>query len=498
MGTNTAVTATFSMYMNGSTLTPDTFKLRSDGGAVTGSVTTNGATATFTPASRLAYNTPYTAKITTGAQAANFTGTTLDSDYLWSFTTESAPDVPTPTVTPSPTPVATPTVVSTVTPTPVSSPTPSPTLAATPAQPAGLHLSKEVAYLSGDTVAVTVVDADGDTNATSEDRLTTALKVTALNYYAGSDLTLDMKEDAVNSGTFLATIKTGTTTNGGASTSVRSNIGTIKTVQGGTATVIYTDTTPNASTITKTLLFSSSDASLAFDASAYAIGSYAVLTYVDAEENEDSTKVDVLLDNAYIETSSFNRAKVRFAETGVDTGTFKGSIQISSSDTLDYDRIQANSGEKLTTWCEDRINTTGVPRVVSATSQVTGSGTSTPTVTPVATISPQPSIASTPSPVECTAEEIALSPVKLLLRRNKRGEVTVTVTGTNGCPVEGKQVTPKVSTGKKFVSVSPASQETDEDGQAVFTIKAMNKKGRARVTFNAEALKKSMNVKVKK
>ena len=135
VGTNTAVSATFSLLMNGSTLTPDTFKLQSDGGAVTGSVTTNADTATFTPVSFLAYDTTYTATITTGAQAANFAGTTLDANHSWTFTTESAPIVPTPTptATPSPTPAATPTAVSTATPAPVSTPTQSPTPTITPA-----------------------------------------------------------------------------------------------------------------------------------------------------------------------------------------------------------------------------------------------------------------------------------------------------------------------------------------------------------------------------
>ena len=117
-------------------------------------------------------------------------------------------------------------------------------------QPVGFFLSKYTAYLSGDTIVATVIDADRNTGATSEDTLTTAIKVENT-----SDLTknlfLDLKENGLNSGTFLATIKTGTTTTGGASSSIRANSGTIKATQGGTATVIYTDTTPAASTLTK-------------------------------------------------------------------------------------------------------------------------------------------------------------------------------------------------------------------------------------------------------
>ena len=450
VGTNTVITATFSDNMNGSTLTTDTFKVNGGGSDVAGSVSTNGNKATFTPSTSLAYDTTYTATITTGAQAANYAGTTLDSNYSWSFTTASAPIVPTPT--------------------PTATPSPTPT---TPGVSGELYLSKEVAYLSGDTVAVTVVDADRNANAASEDTLTTALKVTALNYFAGGDLILDLKENAVNSGTFLATIKTGTTTIGEDSSSARSNVGTIKTVQGGTATVIYTDTTPNASTITKTLSFNTSDATLVFDAELYTVGSYAVVTHVDAEENRDNTLEDTLLNHAAIETSSINRARMKLTETGADTGTFKGSILVSSDSTLDNERIQTFNGDTLTVGCTDETNTSGAPREVTAVSHVVSS-------------------------VECTVGKMTVSSVKLQIERNKSEEVTVTVIGTNGCPVEGKQVTADVRRKRDSVSVSPASRETDADGHAVFTIESNEKTGTARVMFRVDELRKSMYVKVKK
>ncbi|MBI2472585.1 MAG: SBBP repeat-containing protein [Planctomycetes bacterium] len=121
---NIKVEATFSMLMNGSTLNTGTFKLSGGGSNVSGNVTTDGAKAIFTPSSNLSYNTSYTATITTGAQAANYAGTTLESAYSWSFTTENAP-----AVTPSPTP--TPSVTATATPATVSSPTPITTVTAT-------------------------------------------------------------------------------------------------------------------------------------------------------------------------------------------------------------------------------------------------------------------------------------------------------------------------------------------------------------------------------
>jgi O-glycosyl hydrolase/methionine-rich copper-binding protein CopC len=91
------VTATFNEVMNGTTLNASTFTLTPAGGtAVTGNVSysAGSSTAVFTPASSLAYNTVYTATITTGVQ--NPAGTALGATYTWSFTTAPGPA---PTVT---------------------------------------------------------------------------------------------------------------------------------------------------------------------------------------------------------------------------------------------------------------------------------------------------------------------------------------------------------------------------------------------------------------
>jgi O-glycosyl hydrolase len=86
-----AVTATFSEAMSASSLT-STFTLTpQSGAAISGTVSYNSSnqTATFTPNSSLAYNTTYTATITTGAQSSQ--GTALAQNYTWSFTTATAP-----------------------------------------------------------------------------------------------------------------------------------------------------------------------------------------------------------------------------------------------------------------------------------------------------------------------------------------------------------------------------------------------------------------------
>src|SRR3990167_4119851 len=477
VGTNTAVSATFSLIINGSTLTPDTFKLQSDGGAVTGSVTTNSATATFTPASSMAYNTTYTATITTGAQAANFAGTTLASNHSWSFTTESAPIVPTPTptATPSPTPAATPTAtpIVTLTATPTESPTPTATPVGTVI--AALDLSKSVAYLNGDTIFARVVDADRDTNASTADILTTALKAAGTTYFSG-DLLLDMVENDENSGTFLATIRTGTTTTGGAGRDIRSNYGIIKTQQGGTATVIYRDTTPLSASLTKDVFFSSFDATIEFSADTYPLDSYASVTLADAEKNTDHAEAETILDQVFISTSAFNFAVMEFIETGADTGTFMGSMLVSNAPTEAKKNIQASEGQTLTVGSQDEINTFGAMRIVSDTALVVAAVTATPTETPTPTV--------TPTPVaECKAKEMTATPSELTVQTGGTDTITITVTGKDGCLVAGDRVKASVKKGKNIIEVSPSTQVTDENGQAVFTVTSKGKKGNAAIEF---------------
>jgi hypothetical protein len=89
---NSLVTATFSEAMKSSTINTTTFKLTGPGlTPVTGVVTyvASSNVATFTPTNPLALSTAYTATITTGAQ--DLAGDPLASNYVWTFTTASAP-----------------------------------------------------------------------------------------------------------------------------------------------------------------------------------------------------------------------------------------------------------------------------------------------------------------------------------------------------------------------------------------------------------------------
>lgn len=88
---NKIVTATFSVPMDPATITATTFTLNRGATAVAGTVTYTGSTASFTPSSPLILNTVYTGTITTGAK--NIAGTSLQANYVWTFTTGAAPTV---------------------------------------------------------------------------------------------------------------------------------------------------------------------------------------------------------------------------------------------------------------------------------------------------------------------------------------------------------------------------------------------------------------------
>ena len=97
--TNRSVAASFSEAMNPATISGTSFTLTAPGGVIVpGAVVyaVSGSAAIFTPTAALAANTLFTATITTGAQ--DLAGISLASNFVWTFTTGSAPDNTNPTV----------------------------------------------------------------------------------------------------------------------------------------------------------------------------------------------------------------------------------------------------------------------------------------------------------------------------------------------------------------------------------------------------------------
>ncbi len=86
---NKSIIAKFSEAMDPSTINTSTFFIKdSSNNPVSGTVTYSSVTATFTPSANLAYNTAYTATITTGVK--DLAGNAMANSYSWSFTTKLA------------------------------------------------------------------------------------------------------------------------------------------------------------------------------------------------------------------------------------------------------------------------------------------------------------------------------------------------------------------------------------------------------------------------
>ena len=97
---SSALTATFSEPIDPLTASPTTFTLHNNTNnvALTGEITTNGETLTFSPATGFALSsgTTYTATLTTGIK--DLAGNALQTNFSWTFTTGAAPDTTRPTV----------------------------------------------------------------------------------------------------------------------------------------------------------------------------------------------------------------------------------------------------------------------------------------------------------------------------------------------------------------------------------------------------------------
>jgi hypothetical protein len=86
------VTVVFNEAMDSSSFGPSAFNLTGGGANVPCTIDASGSQATIAPAANLAYNTTYTATLTTSVKDA--AGNPLASNYVWAFTTEQNPPPP--------------------------------------------------------------------------------------------------------------------------------------------------------------------------------------------------------------------------------------------------------------------------------------------------------------------------------------------------------------------------------------------------------------------
>ncbi len=88
---NKVISATFNKNMNNSTINLLTYTLKQGTNNIPGTYSFNGRTASLTPLGMLTANTVYTVTITTGAKDS--AGNSIAANYIWNFTTGSAPVV---------------------------------------------------------------------------------------------------------------------------------------------------------------------------------------------------------------------------------------------------------------------------------------------------------------------------------------------------------------------------------------------------------------------
>ncbi len=95
VSTSSTISVTFSEAMSAASINSGTFTVS---GAI-GSIGVSGATATFTPSSKLANSTAYTVTIVGGASGVkDASGNALTSNYVWTFTTAAPDDCSSPTI----------------------------------------------------------------------------------------------------------------------------------------------------------------------------------------------------------------------------------------------------------------------------------------------------------------------------------------------------------------------------------------------------------------
>jgi len=97
----------------------------------------------------------------------------------------------------------------------------------------------------------------------------------------------------------------------------------------------------------------------------------------------------------------------------------------------------------------------------------------------------------------CKPADITADQEDVVVSIDSNAQVAISISCDDGSFVEGEQVTWKIKSGKKKISVTPNSATTDVNGQAAFTITGV-KKGKAIVEFKSVDLKVKVKVKIAK
>ena len=240
-----------------------------------------------------------------------------------------------------------------------------------------LSLSKSEAFLSGDSVVITLSDKDKNTPS--------SLDSATVSYKSSSDTSsssMSLTETAANSGTFKGTLRTSTTS------SNTTTPPTVRAVVNGNVTITYADDSP-AQDVTALVSTKNFGAVLDITSASVAIDGNAIVSLSDPETNTSISTANVASLNIKSTTDSTG-IDVIVTETGADTGSFLGTIKVSTGSSVSNTNIKAAVGDTLTVTFTDKPDATGLLSVVTDTATVTVAATPTPTPTPTPGASPTP------------------------------------------------------------------------------------------------------------
>ncbi|MCZ7624221.1 MAG: carboxypeptidase regulatory-like domain-containing protein [Candidatus Kuenenia sp.] len=246
-----------------------------------------------------------------------------------------------------------------------------------------LETDKVEAFLSGDSVIVTLIDNDLNTTSAKD---TGSVKLRSSS--DSSDVTggLTLTENETSSGTFIGTFQTGATSAGG-------TIPTVRAVAGGNITVTYSDASP-AADIT-TVVDTKNFGAVLEVTDAVPLEGNAVVSLYDPETNTSISTANVVNVNVVSSTDSTGTT-LRLTETGNNTGSFLGTMAVSASNTLVNTRIKAATGDTVTVSFTDNPDEDGSISVVTDTATV--GEVATPTPTPTGSVTPTTTPTASPTP----------------------------------------------------------------------------------------------------
>jgi len=195
-------------------------------------------------------------------------------------------------------------------------------------------------YGPGAKMTVTVVDADLNSDVTAKETILAAGQTLILRVSGVADTYYDLVEDSVSSSTF-----------------------TNKTIQwaadatliGKTFQVYYkdvTDASGNTVYAVATGTITSWDATVSFDKAYYSVGDVATVIVYNPDNNTDPTLQENIQTTVTSDHDPVGQT-VTLTETGVNTGNFTGTIQVSS--TIASGKVYAQTGDTLTASFVDKL-----------------------------------------------------------------------------------------------------------------------------------------------